>query len=79
MQVGKIEILYFKRYVDCFITYDLIMEHINYPNYTRNIKWDFPFETNHGYGIVYRPELDNILDIDNYEMRIIDSFDYQST
>ena len=69
MPVGNFKILYFKKYVDCFMTYDRIMEKINYPNYSKNIKWDFPLEINDGYGIIYRPELDNMLDIDNYEIR----------
>jgi hypothetical protein len=58
MQAGNFKILYFDNVKDCFRTYELI-----------GLKWEFPFEINDGYAIVYKPKLDTILDIENYEIR----------
>lgn len=59
MRAGNFKILYFDN-KDCFRTYEAI-----------GVKWEFPFEVNEGYAIFYKPELDSILNIDNYDIRYI--------
>lgn len=60
MLAGNYKILYFDNFKDCFRTYESI-----------GVKWEFPFEINEGYAIIYKPELDSILNIDNYDMRYV--------
>lgn len=60
MQAGNFKILYFDNVKDCFRTYESI-----------GLKWEFPFEINEGYAIVYKPELDSILNIDNHDIRYV--------
>ena len=69
MLVGNFKILYFEDFRECFTTYEIIIFNLNFPNNSTDIKWDFPYQINDGYAIVYKPELDKILNIDNYEIR----------
>jgi hypothetical protein len=69
MPVGNFKILYFEDFRECFKTYEAIVFNLNYPNNSIDIKWSFPFQINDGYGIVYKPQLDKMLDMDNYEIR----------
>ena len=72
MQAGNFKILYFEDFRECFKVYELIVV-------STDIKWEFPFQINDGYGIVYNSKLDKILDMDNYETRwVMNPFNNQS-
>ena len=63
MQVGNYDVLYFNDVESCFETYGLIVDSFK--------DWERPYQVNEGYVIYYNSKLNNILDIENYEIRRI--------
>jgi hypothetical protein len=63
MQVGNYDVLYFNDVESCFETYGLIVDSFK--------DWERPYQVNEGYVIYYNPKLNEILDIENYEIRRI--------
>jgi hypothetical protein len=61
MQVGNYDVLYFEDVESCFETYGLIVDSFK--------DWERPYQVNEGYVIYYNPKLNEILDIENYEIR----------
>jgi hypothetical protein len=63
MQVGNYDVLYFNDVESCFETYGLIVDSFK--------DWERPYQVNEGYVIYYNSKLNEILDIENYEIRRI--------
>ena len=61
MQVGNYDVLYFDDVETCFETYELIVDSFK--------DWERPYQVNEGYVIYYNSKLNEILDIENYEIR----------
>ena len=61
MQVGNYDVLYFDDVESCFETYGLIVHSFK--------DWERPYQVNEGYVIYYNSKLNEILDIENYEIR----------
>jgi hypothetical protein len=63
MLPGNYDLIYFEDFKECFRTYEIIIDSLK--------EWEFPFQMNDGYVIYYNYKLDEILDIDKYEIRRI--------
>jgi hypothetical protein len=63
MQVGNYDVIYFDDVDSCFETYGLIVDSFK--------DWERPYQVNEGYVIYYNSKLNEILDIENYEIRRI--------
>jgi hypothetical protein len=63
MQVGNYDVIYFDDVESCFETYGLIVDSFK--------DWERPYQVNEGYVIYYNSKLNEILDIENYEIRRI--------
>jgi hypothetical protein len=63
MRAGNYDLIYFEDFKECFRTYEMIIDSLK--------EWEFPFQINDGYVIYYNHKLDEILDIDKYEIRRI--------